>query len=192
MAEEASSFQVPSVPKFDGDYDHWCMVIETLLRSKDYWVVIERGFREPEAGEQLTPTQRTTLETMKIKDLKAKNYLFMSIDKQILKTIVQKDSAKQIWDAMQTKYKGTTRVKRAQLQWLRRDFETLEMREEETVTEYFGRVMTVANNMTNYEDDMTEVKVVEKVLRSLTENFNFVVCTIEESKDIDTLSIDEL
>ncbi|XP_022042121.1 uncharacterized protein LOC110944782 [Helianthus annuus] len=192
MAEDSSNFQVPSVPKFDGDYDHWCMVMETLLRSKDYWVVIENGFREPTSGEQLIPTQRTTLETMRIKDLKAKNYLFQLIDKQILKTITQKESAKQIWDAMKTKYKGNTRIKRAQLQRLRKEFETLEMKEGESVTDYFSRVMVISNNMQNCGEDMTEVKVVEKVLHSLTENFNFVVCTIEESKDIDKLYVDEL
>ncbi|CAM8991516.1 unnamed protein product [Rhodiola kirilowii] len=39
---------------------------------------------------------------------------------------------------------------------------------------------------------MPDVKIVEKVLRSLTENWNFVVCSIEESKNTATLSIDAL
>ncbi|KAM0022874.1 putative RNA-directed DNA polymerase [Helianthus debilis subsp. tardiflorus] len=192
MAEEHAGFQPPSVPKFDGDYDHWSMVMKTLLRSKEYWVVIEPGFSEPREGEQVTPTQRTNLETLRLKDLKAKNYLFQSIDKQILKTMTKKDTAKEIWDAMKNKYQGNARVKRAQLQRLRRDFETLEIREGEGITEYFGRVMVVANDMRNFGEDMTEVKVVEKILRSLTENFNFVVCSIEESKNNDELSVDEL
>jgi hypothetical protein len=33
---------------------------------------------------------------------------------------------------------------------------------------------------------------VSKNLRSLTSRFNYVVCSIEESNDLDTLSIDEL
>ncbi|XP_076917024.1 uncharacterized protein LOC143576934 [Bidens hawaiensis] len=52
--------------------------------------------------------------------------------------------------------------------------------------------MTVANAMRNLGEELSDVKVVEKILRSLTENFNYVVCTIEESKDIDALSVDEL
>ncbi|KAJ0857307.1 hypothetical protein HanRHA438_Chr13g0588531 [Helianthus annuus] len=115
MEDEHATFRVPSVPRFDGDYNHWCMVMETLLRSKEFWDVIEQGFQEPQAGEQLTPTRRTNLERMKLKDLKAINYLYPSIDKQILKTIAKKDSAKRIWEAMRIKYKGNTRVKRAQL-----------------------------------------------------------------------------
>ena len=66
------------------------------------------------------------------------------------------------------------------------------MRSGEGVTKYFSRVMTVANNMRAYGEDMQDVKVVEKILHSLTKKFNYVVCSIEESKDIDSLTIDEL
>ena len=34
--------------------------------------------------------------------------------------------------------------------------------------------------------------MVGKILRSLTTKFNYVVCSMEESKDLITLSIDEL
>ncbi|KAL6342888.1 hypothetical protein AAG906_016907 [Vitis piasezkii] len=37
-----------------------------------------------------------------------------------------------------------------------------------------------------------DVTIVEKILQSMTPTFNFVVCSIEESHDIDELSIDEL
>ena len=66
------------------------------------------------------------------------------------------------------------------------------MRYGEGVTEYFSRVMTVANKMQIYGENMQDVKVVDKILRSLTEKFNYVVCSIEESKDIDSFTVDEL
>ena len=93
---------------------------------------------------------------------------------------------------MKKKFEGNARVKRSHLQALRREFETLEMRTAEKVTEYFSRVITVANKMRIYGEDMQDVKVVEKILRSLTEKFNYVVCSIEESKDIDALTVNEL
>lgn len=62
----------------------------------------------------------------------------------------------------------------------------------ESVNDYFGRVMETNNDMSNCGENMNDVKNVEKIVRSLTENFNFVECSIEESKDIDLLTVDEL
>lgn len=62
----------------------------------------------------------------------------------------------------------------------------------ESVSDYLARVMLVANIMRNHGENMSDVKVVEKILRSLTEQFNYVVCSIEESRDIDSLTVDEL
>lgn len=46
--------------------------------------------------------------------------------------------------------------------------------------------------MRTYGEQMQDVTVVEKILRSLSEKFNYIICSIEESKDIDKLSVDEL
>lgn len=192
MATDSGSFTTPCVPKFDGDYDHWSLIMENLLRSKEYWSVIQSGFEEPKENEAVDTAQQKAIDEARLKDLKAKNYLFQSIDKSILKTITQKETAKQLWDSMKVKYQGSARVKRAQLQRLRRTFETLEMKSGEGVSEYCARIMSTANDMRNCGEDMPGVKIVEKILRSLTEKFNFVVCSIEESKDIDKLTVDEL
>jgi len=66
------------------------------------------------------------------------------------------------------------------------------MKTGESVNDYFGRVMETGNDMRNYGEDIDDTKIVEKILRSLTDNFNFIVCLIEESKDIDLLTVDEL
>lgn len=189
---DAGSFVSPNVPKFDGDYDHWSLVMENLLRSKEYWSIIDPGFDDLRRMESPNPTQQKALDEAKLKDLKAKNYLFQSIDKTTLKTITQKEIAKQLWDSMKVKNQGNARVKRAQLQRLRKNFETLEMKIGESVKGYFARVMEIANDMRTCGESMEDVKIVEKILRSLTENFNYVVCSIEESKDIDCITVDEL
>ena len=154
--------------------------------------MVEPGYVEPASESLQTNAQQKKNDEMKLKDLKVKIYLFQAIDRTILKTILKKNTAKEIWDAMKKKYEGNARVRRSYLQALCREFEILEMKSGEGVTEYFSRVMIVANKMRTYGEDMQDVKVVEKILRSLTDNFNYIVSSIEESKDPNTLTIDEL
>jgi hypothetical protein len=52
--------------------------------------------------------------------------------------------------------------------------------------------MSIANKMRSNGEQMKDVTIVEKILRTLTEKFNYVVVSIEESKDIDVLTVDEL
>ncbi|KAL6346592.1 hypothetical protein AAG906_000210 [Vitis piasezkii] len=58
-----------------------------------------------------------------------------------------KETSKDIWDSMKKKYQSSTRVKRAQLQALKRDFETLQMKDGESVTSYYARTMDISNKM---------------------------------------------
>ncbi|GMP36472.1 hypothetical protein CsSME_00008588 [Camellia sinensis var. sinensis] len=166
--------------------------MENFLRSKEYWPIVEFGVAEPATNIVLTDTQKIELEGRKLKDLKAKNYLFQVINRPILETILSKETAKDIWDSMKQKYLGFARVKRAQLQALRRDFETLQMKNGESVTSYYARTMEISNKMRFHGEKMDDVTIVEKILRSLTPTFDYVVCSIEELKDIDAFSLDEL
>ncbi|GAU13002.1 hypothetical protein TSUD_173010 [Trifolium subterraneum] len=93
---------------------------------------------------------------------------------------------------MRRKYQGSNKVKRAQLQSLRREFEVLCMKESESVTEYFARTLAIANKMSAQGERLTEGNIVEKILRSMTSRFEYVVCSIEEAHDVTTMSIDEL
>ncbi|GKE03927.1 hypothetical protein Tco_1395945, partial [Tanacetum coccineum] len=43
-------FVPAAIPKFDGHYDHWCMLLENFMRSKQYWSVVEDGI--PAIGEE--------------------------------------------------------------------------------------------------------------------------------------------
>lgn len=195
MAESNSSvFVQPAIPKFDGHYDHWAMLMENFLRSKEYWDLIENGISGvvTQGVEDQAEAQHQVIEGQKLKDLKAKNYLFQAIDRNILETILDKDTSKGIWDSMKQKYQGSTKVKRAQLQALRRDFEILHMKDGETVNNFFARTLTIANKMKAHGETMSQTIINEKVLRSMTSKFDYVVCSIEESNDLNTMTIDEL
>ena len=78
MTSEGSNFVQPAIPRFDGHYDHWSMLMENFLRSKEYWGLIENGISVKECVEP-TEGQRKAKEEEKLKDLKVKNYLFQAI-----------------------------------------------------------------------------------------------------------------
>jgi hypothetical protein len=179
-----------NIPRFDGFYDHWSMLMENLLRSKEIWNLVEAGVTVAPAN--ATPEQLATANASNLADLKVKNYLFQAIDRSIMETIHTRNTSKDIWDAMKRKYQGSTKVKRAQLQALRREFEVLAMGEDESVDEYFARTLAIANKMNYFGERLEQVTIVEKILRSMAAKFDYVVCSIEESNNVAELTMDEL
>ena len=112
------------------------------------------------------------VEEAKLKDLKTKNFLFQSIDREILETILDKGTSKAIWESMKQKYQGSTKVKMTQLQALRREFELLTMKEGEKIDTFLGRTLTMVNKMKMNGESMEQSTIVSKILRSLTSKFN--------------------
>jgi gag-polypeptide of LTR copia-type len=67
------------------------------------------------------------------------------------------------------------------------------MQESQRVREYYTQIVELVNPMRSLgEKELTEQKVVEKLLISLLESFNSIVTAIEESKDLTTLPIQQL
>ncbi|GAU48606.1 hypothetical protein TSUD_327180 [Trifolium subterraneum] len=181
------------IPHFDGHhYDHWSELIENLLRAKGLWSMIEIGYQEPVETTMLTEEQLELLQDSKTNDHKVKHYLFRAIDRSVFEQLLDRRTSKIVWDSLKRKYGGNDRVKKSMLNSLRREFEVLEMKDAETITEYFARVMTVANKMRSNGEVMSDSKLVQKILRTLTEKFTYVVVSIEESKETEEMTIDEL
>ena len=66
------------------------------------------------------------------------------------------------------------------------------MKDGKSVTSLVGRTMEIENKMRCHGEQMTDVSIVEKILHSMMPEFNYAVCSIKESKDIDDFSLDEL
>ncbi|XP_004490235.1 uncharacterized protein [Cicer arietinum] len=66
------------------------------------------------------------------------------------------------------------------------------MEEQEKVSDLISRLRSITNQMTGCSEKLTEEKLCENILRSLRPKFNYIVCAIEESKDISILSLEEL
>lgn len=99
------------------------MLMDNLLCSKNCWGLIKNGITV--APPDVTQEQLKAMEEKKLEELKTKNYMFHSINRSILETILVCYTIKDIWDVMSHKYHGSLKVKRAHLQSLHGEFEFL-------------------------------------------------------------------
>eukprot|EP00253_Pinus_taeda_P031483 PITA_31483 len=101
-------------------------------------------------------------------------------------------SAKEIWDKIILSYEGDTQVKRAKLQTLRIQYETLQMHSDGSIANYFLRIDEIVNYMKNLGEEIKEVVLVEKALRSLSAKFEPKVFAIEEKQHLQNIIMTQL
>jgi hypothetical protein len=71
-------------------------------------------------------------------------------------------------------------------------FEEIKMLEEETFGEFYSKISDLRNSMVSLGKSISDVKLIQKILRSLPERFRIKVTTIKESKDLEEMKIEEL
>ena len=118
--------------------------------------------------------------------------IYQTVDENIFERISSSNTSKEAWDALYKTYRGEDKVKAVRLQTLRCEFDNLKMKESETVEDFYNRVITMVNQMRLNGESLDDKRVVEKILRSLTRKFEYIVVAAEESKDVSTLSLENL
>jgi hypothetical protein len=82
--------------------------------------------------------------------------------------------------------------KTTKLQMLRRDFETIYMKELDKIDSLLTQIIGLVNQITSYGETFEDGRVVEKILRSLPTIFESIVVSKEETENLSQFSIDEL
>ena len=126
------------------------------------------------------------------KDAKALLVLQQAVTEAIFPRLANAAKSKDAWEILRQEFHGDSKVTMVKLQTFRRDFETLLMKGNESVQDYITRVSIIVNQMKTFGEDISDQKVVEKILRSLPSKWDHVVTTIEESKDMNTYSLNDL
>ena len=72
---------------------------------------------------------------------------------------------------METMYEGTKKVKDTKLQMLTTRFEKLRIGEDESFESFYNKLNEVIIGKFNLGEKMEDLKVVQKILRSLPESF---------------------
>ncbi|XP_068329911.1 uncharacterized protein [Pyrus communis] len=179
MASNAmAAFQVPVLD--NNNFDNWSIKMKALLGAHDVWEVVERDYSEPEDEATLTQAQKESLKDSRKRDKKALYLIYQALDDNGFEKVSSATSAKQAWKKLQTSYKGAEQVKKVHLQVLRGEFEFLQMKGSESISDYFSRVLAVFNQLKRNGEKLEDVRIMEKILRSLDPKLEHIVVIIEE------------
>ena len=91
------------------------------------------------------------------------------------------------WNILQTVHEGAKVVKINKLQQLTTRFESIRMSDE-----FYAKLNNIVNSAYNLGEIYDQPKIVKKILRSLIEDFRSKVIAIIESKDVESIPVDEL
>ena len=139
----------------------------------DVWALVVRGYAALEDIPSNSEEKKQYWD-----HAKALNTLQSSLSKKVLAKVLTSTSAKKLWDKLGTIYAGDSKVKTTKLQTLKAQFEGLEMKEEESICQYFERIDTIVNAVRGMGHNVSDDEIVDKVLRTLPMVYNPKVSTL--------------
>ncbi|KAL4272072.1 hypothetical protein GQ457_13G024560 [Hibiscus cannabinus] len=186
-------FGVGNPPLFDGQsYQFWVVKMKAYLRGSDFWDVVETGNDPLPLRNNPIVAQMKNHAEESAKKFKALSIIHAAGTETIFTHIMACETGKEAWDRLRDEFSGSEKIKQMHVLNLRREYEMLRMKESESVKEYADRLMMIVNQIRLLGEDLPEKRVVEKVLVSLPEKFEFKISSLEDSKDISQLSLAEL
>ena len=87
---------------------------------------------------------------------------------------------------------GIKAIRINKLQQLTTRFESIRMSDDECFNEFYVKLNAIVNSTYNLGEIYDQPKIVRKILKSLTEDFRVKVTPITETKDVDSILVDEL
>ena len=120
------------------------------------------------------------------------NAIFNVVSMEEFKRISNVEVAYTTRNILQTVHEGTKAVKINKLQQLTTRFESIRMSDDECFDEFYAKLNNIVNSAYNFGEIYDQPKIVRKILRSLTKDFRPKMAAITESKDVDSIPVDEL
>ena len=154
-----------------------------------FWDAVDIGLTRPKVVK--STWDKAALTTLNANS-KTLNAIFCGVSLDEFHRISHITIAKEVWQILETTYEGMKKVKDTKLQTLTTRFEELKMSEDESFDSFYSKLNEVVIDNFNLGEKAEDSQVVRKILCSLSKSFRAKVTTIEESKDLDDIKVQEL
>ncbi|GJQ93234.1 zf-CCHC domain-containing protein [Tanacetum coccineum] len=175
---------------------------ETYVKSKDLdlWHIITDGDfppiqNNPETKkDEIVPfhKQNDDLKKKLAKNNEAKMVIYNALPRKEYERIFMCQTAKEIWDTLLITHQGNNQVKANKIDLLVQQYEQFMIPEEESIDNAFAKFNTIITSLKALDESFSSKNCVRKFLRALHPKWRAKVTAIEESKNLTTLSLDEL
>ncbi|GKA11721.1 hypothetical protein Tco_0691267 [Tanacetum coccineum] len=175
---------------------------ETYVKSKDldFWHAITNGDFQPIAQNPKTKLDEVIPFEKQIDDLKkklvknneAKMVIYNALPRKEYERIFMCNTAKEIWKTLLITHQGNSQVKDNKIDVLVQQYEQFVISKDESIDSAFARFNTIISSLKALDEGYSSKNYVRKFLRALHPKWRAKVTVIEESKDLTSLSLDEL
>lgn len=130
-----------------GNYTAWALKMKVYMQAQGVWSAVK----------PTDPKVAVEEKTDKI----AMTMLYQGIPEEILLSVAEKTSAKETWEAIKTLCQGADKVRKARVQTLKTEFESLSMRETEVLDDFAMKLSGLVTNIQALGEDLKESDVVK-------------------------------
>ncbi|GJY64640.1 hypothetical protein Tco_0466100 [Tanacetum coccineum] len=182
-----------------GEYEIWRMRIEQYIQMIDYalWEVIENGATLPktttvEGVVTVMPITTAKEKAQRRLEVKARSTLMMGIhNKHQLKFNSIKD-AKKLLEAVEKRFDGNAATKKTQRNLLKQQYENFIAPSSEMLDQTFDRLQKLVSQLELLDENLSQEDVNQKLLRSLSPEWNTHAVVWRNTANLDTISMDDL
>lgn len=166
------TFQCPILNSTN--YTIWAVKIKALFNVYGIWDALE-----PKGDVDIN------------KNTMAIAYLFQALPEQLVLQVAHHTNASDIWEDLKARFVGADRVKEARLQTLESEFESLKMKDSESLDDFTGKISQLVSQANNLGSTIENKRLVRKLLGSAPAKFIQIVAAIEQFADLNTMSFQE-
>ncbi|GKC38392.1 hypothetical protein Tco_1050776 [Tanacetum coccineum] len=193
-----STIKLPILKK--GEYDIWAMKMEHYLAHTDYpiWEVIQNGngpvsITTDTSGQIKVLPPRTAEEIVaRERERKARTTLLMALPEDHLAKFHKMTDAKEMWDAIKSRFGGNDESKKMQKYILKQQFEGFSVSNTEGLHKGYDRFQSLLSQLEIHGAGVSTEDANQKFLRSLPSAWSQVSLIMRTKPGVDSLSFDDL